>query len=53
MKRISLLLPLWIFMFIIGVGCDNANNSADTSTKDTTATKDTIKVDPKDFSDPH
>ncbi len=53
MKRIMFSLALLASLFLVGVGCNNANTDTNASTKDTSATKDTIKSNPEEFSQPH
>lgn len=53
MRRPKVFILTFICILFISSGCGNANTTKETEPKDTTINKDTIKVDPEDFSDPH
>jgi hypothetical protein len=59
MRRTKLFMLTFICILLISSGCGNSNTAKEPVAKDTiinkdkTINKDTIKVDPEDFSDPH
>lgn len=54
MKRKWITLLAAFYTLLLSVGCNNdANKTNETTAKDTVLNKDSVNVDPKNFSDPH